>query len=272
MNRKSLTQKFPFLLPIRKAQRKSFFYTGMLLDKNKYSKELSEARLNYLVFEAKSFLYNDKTGFDMKFQENKVFNLKLAIETIEGLIIRPGEVFSFWKLVRHAEKVIKYKDGLVLQEGKLITEAGGGLCQLSNLLYWMFLHSPLDTVERHPHRIKMFPPADPEELHGVDATISEGWLDLKVKNNTQHTYQIEFSIEGSYMIGRLLSDKKPELSYKIKNVDKKYIEAQGDTYEEVTVIKEEYDIYTGLLSKKTKLNTDKVKIGYDIHTACKEAI
>lgn len=262
MTHKTLTQRYAFLLPIRKAQRKLFFYTRMKFDTNSYSKTILNQELPYTVFESKSLLLNDKTGFDMKYQENKVYNLKLATDPIQRLIIKPGEVYSFWKSIRYAEKNEKYKDGLVLQDGKLITESGGGLCQLSNLLYWMFLHSPLDTLERHPHRIKMFPPADPNELHGVDATISEGWLDLKVKNNTRNTYQMVFEFEKNYLVGKLLCEKSPDIFYKIKNTNRKIIKEEGELYETVTVIKEKIDKLTGAKMETKTLNTDKIKIGY----------
>lgn len=68
MKRKRLTQVFPFLLPIRKWQRKKLFYLEMLIDGNKYAKNKSEALLPNTVFETSSLMLNENSGFDMKYQ------------------------------------------------------------------------------------------------------------------------------------------------------------------------------------------------------------
>ena len=113
MPRKRLTQVFPFLLPLRVAQRKVFFYTGMRLDGNAYAKTLHDELLPYKLFSADSELYNPNTGFDMTYQENKVFNLKLAAKTLHGLLIKPGETFSFGRRyntlikIHHIKKVFR---------------------------------------------------------------------------------------------------------------------------------------------------------------------
>lgn len=141
MTRKRVTERFPWLLPIRQAQRKIFFYVGMRLDKNTYAQTQKKAHLSHEIFETDSQMLNQNSGFDMKYQFNKVHNLKLAAKKINGLIIRPGEVFSFCYVTRKADKKEPYRDGLSLVNGEITREYGGGLCQFSNMLYWMFLHT-----------------------------------------------------------------------------------------------------------------------------------
>ena len=148
MPRKRLTQIFPFLLPLRKWQRKKLFYMKMNLDGNRYAHSRSDELLPVRAFEASSLLINQNSGFDIKYQFNKVHNLKLAANTINGVMIMPGETFSFWKLARKADSYVKYKDGLSVVDGEIRGSYGGGLCQLSSLLYWMFLHTPLTVTER----------------------------------------------------------------------------------------------------------------------------
>lgn len=84
----------------------------MYFDRNRYAKIKAPELLPFRIYEAKSKLLNENTGFDMKYQENKVFNLRLAAEPVNGILIRPGETFSFWQRVRYAEKNARYKDGL----------------------------------------------------------------------------------------------------------------------------------------------------------------
>ena len=121
------------------------------------------------------------------------------------MIIEPNETFSFWQLVRWADHHEKYKDGLNLVDGKIVGSYGGGLCQLSNMLFWLFLHTPLTVVERHGHAVESFPSTTEDLPCGTDATINEGWLDLKIRNDTDNTFQIEISFDDKYMYGRILS-------------------------------------------------------------------
>ena len=82
MPRKRVTQIFPWLLPLRRKQRLFFFYTGMRLDGNRYAAGKSDLPLPYPLFETRCPLYNRETGFDMVYQENKVFNLANGINHI----------------------------------------------------------------------------------------------------------------------------------------------------------------------------------------------
>ncbi len=264
MTRKRMTLIFPFLLPLRKRQRTFCFYMRMRLDKNKYSDSFSKTILPYKVFETSSPLYNQNTGFDMVYQENKVFNLKLAAKTLNGLFIKPGETFSFWQLVRNAEQTVRFKDGLSVENGKLTTVKGGGLCHLSNFLFWMFLHSPLKIVERHPHRIKGFPSPGGNEPDGVDATVSEGWLDLKMKNETDWTFQIDLSFEGSVLYGRLLTDQTMPCRYEITNRDKLFFRQDKKIYEQVVVCRQCIDYKSGETHPEQLLYTDVFEIGYSL--------
>ena len=238
MTRKRVTERFPWLLPIRQAQRKIFFYVGMRLDKNTYAQTQKKARLAHEIFETDSQMLNQNSGFDMKYQFNKVHNLKLAAKKINGLIIRPGEVFSFCYVTRKADKKEPYRDGLSLVNGEITGEYGGGLCQFSNMLYWMFLHTQLTIVERHGHEVEAIPPTESEYLAGVDATVAEGWLDLKVKNDTTHTYQIVIDFDSKTMYGKILSDSTRCFDYKIYNQSLRYVREKGKVVEKSIVMRQ----------------------------------
>lgn len=260
MNRKRLTQRFPFLLPMRQAQRKICFYAGMRFDGCCYAQTIGEKTLPYLLFETDCALYNHNTGFDMIYQENKVFNLKLAAKTVNGLLIKPGETFSFWRLVRHADKDTPYKDGLTVANGKLTTMSGGGMCQMSNLLFWVFLHTPLTIIQRSGHVVKEFPEPNSDEIKGVDATISEGWIDLKVRNDTDCTYQIWVTLDDEKIIGQVFADKQPQALYKIAQ----YVRESGGIYEYAQVERMQVALGTGEIIDCKLLYTNKCKICYPL--------
>ena len=126
---------------------------------------------------------------------------------LDRLIIAPGETFSFWNAVRGADQETAYKNGYVLSDGRLQLLPGGGLCQMSSFLYWLFLHTPLTITEQHTHGIDLHlnMPGIPQ---GINAAVSEGWLDLKVKNNTAHTFQLLVAVDSHNMSGMVLSDTR----------------------------------------------------------------
>lgn len=264
MSRKRLTQLLPFLLPLRVAQRKAFFYTSMRLDGHAYAKTLQDELLPYELFSAANGLYNANTGFDMIYQENKVFNLKLAAKTLHSLLIQPGETFSFWQTVRHADKDTPYKDGLTVTNGKLGTAQSGGLCQMSNVLFWVFLHSPLTVVERHTHKAKDFPTMRDSEPEGVDATISEGWLDLKVKNETDITFQIGIAFDSMNITGSLFTDRAMPLSYEIEGKDLSYFRKSGNVYQKVSIYRREVAFDTREILSESLLYENLCEIDYEL--------
>lgn len=264
MSRKRITQLFPWLLPLRKKQRKLCFYLGMHLDSSHYSSKQTDTLLPYQLFKTTCPMYNRETGFDMIYQENKVFNLKLAAKPLNNLIICPGETFSFWKSVRYADREIPYKDGLVVADGKLQALPGGGLCQMSNLLFWLFLHTPLTIIERHGHRIKDFPDPPSDIPIGVDATVSEGWLDLKVRNDTDRTFQIVISFDENNINGSILTDTLPAAAYQITNGKPLYYQKDGKTFEEVDIIQELISLSDGKCISSKLLYRNCCEIGYQL--------
>ena len=245
MPRKRLTQIFPFLLPLRQWQRKYLFYLKMRFDNNTYAKKIAEGLLPHMVFQASSRMLNEKSGFDMKYQYNKVHNLKLAAKTINRVLIGPGETFSFFQLVRWADRTEPYKEGLNLVDGKIIGSRGGGLCQLSNLLFWLFLHTPMTIIERHGHAVESFPPTTEALPCGIDATISEGWLDLKVRNETENIFQVEIHFDGAFMYGQILSQEPVKTDYNIFNASISYVRKHKKVFQIATVCRTEIEQATG---------------------------
>lgn len=264
MTRKRVTQVFPWLLPVRTRQRRLFFYLGMAMDKNKYATTRVENLLPKVLFQTGSNLYNENTGFDMIYQEKKVFNLKLAAATLDKLMIQPGETFSFWRVVKDADREIPYEDGLTVVDGELTTSSGGGLCQLSNLLFLMFLHGPFTIVERHGHGSKEFPDPDSGGPMGVDATISEGWLDLKVRNDSREPCQIRITFDREKIHGTLLVGREHNVSYQVVNGQPEYIRKDGKVFEAVDVFQNVISTESGGWNSSRLLYRNHCKIGYTL--------
>ncbi len=168
------------------------------------------------VYKHKSIILRQLKDVEMYLQENKRTNLNLAIKHIDKVVINPGETFSIWKLVGRPTKRKGYLDGLVLNQGKIDKGTGGGLCQLGNLLFWIFAHSPLTIVERHRHRFDVFPDVNRNVPFGAGATLSYNYIDLQVKNETKESFQINLWLDNTHLFGELLSENKLDMDYRIE--------------------------------------------------------
>lgn len=269
MERIYVTQLFPWIRPLRKKQRKFFFYMKMKWDKNRYAGRLEKERLAVKLFESVCPMYNENTGFAMVYQENKAFNLKLAAATIDGLVIGPGETFSFWALVKDADREIPYKNGLAEVNGKLVTEQGGGLCQLSNLLCWVLLHSPLTVTERHGHRKKDFPEPKSDAPMGVDAAVAEGWLDLRFQNNTEQSFQIGIFFTEKEIGAAVYTEREPGMRWEVANENLRYCRDKNGIWEEVDVVRTERLREEKGAGKKELVYKNRCRIGYPLPSGTK---
>lgn len=183
---------------------------------NHWTKQTEDYQFTHSVFTHKSFIMRPLKDVQMYLQENKKTNLAIAIRKIDKTIIHPGETFSVWKAMGRPTKKKGYLEGLILNQGAIEKGVGGGLCQLGNLLFWIFAHSPLDISERHRHSFDVFPDINRKIPFGAGATLSYNYIDLQIKNNTSNTFQIKLWLDEEYLNGELLALYPVEEQYTIE--------------------------------------------------------
>ena len=127
------------------------------MDGKKYATRRSMEKLNHVIFKHRTPLLRKLKDVEMELQTNKITNLKIAAKRLNGIMLQPGETFSYWRLIGSTTKRKGYVDGMILHYGQVTKGVGGGLCQLSNLIYWMTLHTPLAITERYRHSYDVFP-------------------------------------------------------------------------------------------------------------------
>ncbi|MDR1796162.1 MAG: VanW family protein [Clostridiales Family XIII bacterium] len=176
---------------------------------------VSAAPLPYECFAHRTPLFRKLKDVDMYLQYNKVVNLKLAIGKINYMTLRPGETFSYWRAIGKPTKRRGYLEGMVLENGSFKPGTGGGLCQLSNLIYWMTAHTPLTVVERHRHGFDVFPDADRTQPFGSGATCYYNYVDLMIRNDTDRVFQLALAVTDSDLVGAWLSDKPCDCRYEV---------------------------------------------------------
>ena len=131
--------------------------------------------------ELRSQLWTSVEESERRFELGKVQNLRVACSQLHGIVLEPGTTFSFWRQIGRASRGRGFVVGRMLQQGCVIPAIGGGLCQLSNMLYGLALMSHCEILERHAHSVKM--PNAP--IH--DATVAWNYIDLRfrVKQRTK---------------------------------------------------------------------------------------
>lgn len=139
---------------------------------------------------------------DTALQEGKVVNLQLATSRLNGVVVEPGKVFSFWRLIGNPTSGKGYQQGMVLLNGRPSSAVGGGLCALSNLVYWLTLHTPLTVVERYRHSYDVFPDSNRTQPFGSGATCLYNYRDLMIRNSTSQPYLLSVWTDHHYLYGQ----------------------------------------------------------------------
>ncbi|WP_207636386.1 VanW family protein [Desulfosporosinus youngiae] len=181
----------------------------------RYVSSFRSEELTHLVATHKTPLYRRLRNVDMWLQTNKVTNLTLACEKLNGILLKPGETLSFWRLVGKPTKAKGFLEGMVLTNGSFTGGVGGGLCQLSNLIYWMTLHTPLTVTERWRHTHDVFPDANRTQPFGSGATVVYNYVDLQIKNETPHEYQLKVRVGESDLEGEWRCEQSCPFKYQI---------------------------------------------------------
>lgn len=165
--------------------------------------------------------------FSTSFNPQKIersFNIELACDKIDNTVLLPGDTFSMDKALGPRSISNGYKNAPVIIQGKFLEGVGGGVCQVTTTLYVAVLKSKLEVVERRPHSIPLGY-VEP----GQDATISEGYIDFKFKNNKEHPVLISAKVSGGNVIIRIVGMEEDELqTVKLKSVVVNKLEPQKD--------------------------------------------
>lgn len=214
----------------------------------KFSKHKSDTLLPYIYFTHKTPLLRQLKDVDMYLQYNKITNLKIVVERLNNIIIQPGETFSYWKLIGKPTRRKGYKDGMILFSGSFKAGIGGGLCQLSNLIFWMTVHTPLTIVERYRHSYDVFPDSNRTQPFGSGATCVYNYRDLMIKNETDETFQLCVNVGEEYLYGEWRSLYKPIYKYEVYEKEHKMQSEFWGGYTRHNVLyRKKYDFENNLL-------------------------
>lgn len=139
--------------------------------------------------------------------EAKVDNMKKAAGILTNLIIKPKEIFSFWRLIGKPTSKRGFLSGPTFEGGKIIQSTGGGLCQVSGLIYNLALESGMTIIERYPHSVDAYGERRYLPL-ARDATVAWISKDLCFQNNTESNIQLRIQAYNDRAEGQVYSTRK----------------------------------------------------------------
>ena len=237
-----------------------------------FAERLCTEPLPCVVTEHSSVLIRRLHNVDLKLQENKVTNIEKACEKINGIIVNPGETFSFWKTVGKTTAKKGYKEGLVIKKGQISSGIGGGLCQMANMIHWLVLNSQMTVCELHHHTDALFPDERRRVPFGTGTSVSYKNIDYRFKNETDRPVQILVWCENGELKGELRTDEPFEFRYELIEEDHYFEKSGEDYFRNSKVYRNVYDRKTDSLVRKELILDNHSRVMYDHTLIPKEQI
>ncbi len=194
--------------------------SGAKVDKNLIKQAIDSGQQEYIIKaetqtpeitaeKLEEMLFRDVLGsFTTDFSTStaaRASNVTLTANRINGTILMPGDVFSYDNTIGRRTVANGYREAGVYIGNKVESGIGGGICQTSSTLYSAALYANLEIVSRTSHSLPVsYVPA------GQDATIAEGYIDLKIKNSTEYPIKIVASVSGRKITCSIMGVKDPE--------------------------------------------------------------
>jgi vancomycin resistance protein VanW len=243
--RRRWTERLPVLYPLAVRYHRVLRRIEWKRSSTSYARERQTEDLPVRVERHRSLLLRQLGETEMWMQRNKVTNLRLACAQIDGLLIRPGETFSFNKLVGNATRRKGYVKGMRPSNGEARPGIGGGICQLANLLHWMVLHSPMTVTERSTHSFDPFPDSGRVLRWGVGCSIVYNYVDLQFRNDTDLTFQFRAGVGDRYLEGAILADAATKSSYRVFARGERFLRVGADYFRRNEIWRTVIDRRTG---------------------------
>lgn len=178
-------------------------------DKGSYQVKVTLEQPDVDYFDLAAELFNDTlasctTQFNSGLK-GRTTNVKLAAQKINGVILNPGEVFSFNDTVGKRTAEAGFENATIYTSNGMEDGLGGGICQVSSTLYNATLYADLETVERRNHKYKVT-----YVKLGTDATVAWGSIDFRFKNSRNYPVKIEATVSGNSLTVAIKGTKEDD--------------------------------------------------------------
>ncbi|MFI3261638.1 MAG: VanW family protein [Rikenellaceae bacterium] len=233
------------------------------VQKDRFVNTFFTEKLSNIISSHSSTLLKVGKGVDPTTQYNKVNNINLAVQQINGLEIKPGEVFSFWQRVGNPSQRRGFKTGRVIIKGNLTTGVGGGLCNLANTINLLVLNSPLTITELHKHSDALFPDNGRRIPFGAGTSVSYNYIDYRFRNDTNQVFQIFVRSEGNVLYGELRSEQEFPFNFRLIEEEHYFKKVNNKYYRFSKVYREKLDRCTRELLSRELVWDNKSLVMFD---------
>jgi vancomycin resistance protein VanW len=258
-----LSERHPWVRPIAvsyfRMRRRWRWFVG----DERLARTRDDESLPVVVKRHRSLLLRRLGDADMWLQHNKVTNLRLAASQIDGLVIAPGETFSFCRLVGRATRRKGYVVGMFLSGGEVRPDVGGGICQAANLLHWMVLHSPLTVTQRSEHSFDPFPDSGRVVPWGTGTSIFYNYVDLQFRNDTDTAYQLRVWVGDTNLHGELRAATMPPMSYHVEAREERFTQVGDQWFRSNEIWRRLVDRRTGQRLGEELVKRNRARTMYD---------
>lgn len=216
-----------------------------------------------VVLRHKSLLLRQLGVSGLWLQRNKVTNLRLAAARLDGLVIGPGQTFSFCRTVGRATRLRGYLVGMRLSHGEVRAGVGGGICQAANLVHWLVLHSPLTVTERSEHSFDPFPDSGRVIPWGTGTPIAWNSVDLQFRNDTEVPYQLRVWVGETYLHGELRAAALPPHRYHVEAREERFTQVGTQWWRSNEIWRRVLDRRTGEQLADELVKRNRARMLYD---------
>ncbi|MBP3228315.1 MAG: VanW family protein [Bacteroidaceae bacterium] len=236
-----------------------------LLGHERYAKEIQTSPLPVLVATGGGDMIKRGPGINPIHQQGKADNIRLAASRIDGLIIHPGETFSFWQRVGKTSRRNGFREGRVIVNGRLVAGTGGGLCNLAHTLNLLVQQSPLTVTELHHHSDALAPDADGVRVpYSAGTSVNYNHIDYRFRNDTAQAFQPRVWCEGDTLRAELRTTAPLPHRYRIAEENHHFHRSEsGDFYRISQIYRETLDAQTHAVTHRRLIRDNRSRVMFD---------
>lgn len=274
MSRRNFCELSPTAYKISVAKQTLQRHLKDLMSSERFAKVRQEEKLPVVVHSHGNNMIKRGPGIDLTLQLNKAENIRLACSRINGIIINPGESFSFWRMVGKTSKRNGFHEGRVIINGNLVAGVGGGLCNLANTIHLLVMHSPLTVTELHHHSDALAPdPGGVRVPYSAGTSVNYNYIDFRFRNDTDQPVQLCAWCEGDNLRTELRTSKEFPHMYRITESDHHFQKEDNGKYYRISrIYRETIDRSTGEVVAKDLKWKNHSEVMFDYALIPKEQI
>ena len=214
--------------------------------------EISGEDINAMLFRDKLAEMNTTLSGS---SANRITNVTLAAQAVNGTVLNPGDEFSFNGIVGKRTEEKGYKQATGYAGGTTVPMVGGGICQVSSTIYYCTLLADLEITNRANHGLTVsYLPA------GLDATVSWGSIDFKFKNNRTYPVRVDAWVKDKTLYVELWGTKVDDITIELESNILKTLEPKVEEQVDETLKPGQTKVInkgkTGCVSESYKLYYD----------------